>query len=230
MAREGRRGRFRLVAEQARFDHRGQANRGPTTTRPREHPTRPGPELPANPLPGDNQRIQEDIMRHLTHGRMLAVSLAAGLVLAACAEDTAEDTTDSATAEGATVETATGEPGTFLTDADGLTLYLFTNDTPGMSNCSGDCLTAWPALLTGGDPVAGSGVDASLLGTTTRDDGSVQVTYSGWPLYFFAGDAAPGDLEGQGVNDVWFAISPEGEQLVVAPGADSMDTSSGYTY
>lgn len=169
-------------------------------------------------------------MRYLTHGRMLAVSLAAGLVLAACAEDTAEDTTDSATAEGATVETATGEPGTFLTDADGLTLYLFTNDTPGMSNCSGDCLTAWPALLTGGDPVAGSGVDASLLGTTTRDDGSVQVTYSGWPLYFFAGDAAPGDLEGQGVNDVWFAISPEGQQLVVAPGADGMDTSSGYTY
>jgi predicted lipoprotein with Yx(FWY)xxD motif len=110
------------------------------------------------------------------------------------------------------------EVGTFgsaLVDGEGRTLYLFTNDTQnsGASACSGDCLVAWPPVLTQGAPVAGTDIDAALLGTITRDDGTLQVTYSGWPLYYYADDTAPGDATGQGVNNVWFLISPAGEAI-----------------
>ena len=154
--------------------------------------------------------------------RTVLATMAAALVLAACADD-AGDAASEATASGTVVATTQGAPGTFLTDADGMSLYLFTNDTPGVSNCTGDCLAAWPALLTEGAPVAGDGADGSLLGTTTRDDGSVQVTYGGWPLYYFAGDAAPGDLAGQGVNDVWFVVSPAGEMVMTDTGHEDTE-------
>lgn len=110
------------------------------------------------------------------------------------------------------------EVGTFgqaLVDAQGRTLYLFTNDTQnsGTSACSGDCLAAWPPVTSQGAPVAGTGLDATLLGTITRDDGTVQVTYNGWPLYYYAQDAAPGDAMGQGMNGVWFLVSPTGTAI-----------------
>lgn len=110
------------------------------------------------------------------------------------------------------------EVGTFgqaLVDAQGRTLYLFTNDTQnsGTSACSGDCLAAWPPVTSQGTPVAGTGLDATLLGTITRDDGTIQVTYNGWPLYYYAQDAAPGDAAGQGMNGVWFLISPTGTAI-----------------
>lgn len=108
-----------------------------------------------------------------------------------------------------------GTFGPALVDAEGRTLYLFTNDTQnsGASACSGDCLVAWPPLLTDGEPVAGEGADASLLGTITRDDGTIQVTYNGWPLYYYEDDTAPGDSNGQGVGDVWFLVSATGEAI-----------------
>jgi predicted lipoprotein with Yx(FWY)xxD motif len=67
--------------------------------------------------------------------------------------------------------------------------------------------------LTTGDPVAGDGIDASKLGTTTRTDGTVQVTYNGWPLYYYVKDAQAGDVVGQGVGSVWYVISPAGEMV-----------------
>ncbi|HEX5809252.1 MAG TPA: hypothetical protein VFY25_11340 [Anaerolineales bacterium] len=108
-----------------------------------------------------------------------------------------------------------GTFGAGLVDAQGRTLYLFTNDTQNSdaSACSGDCLAEWPPLLTDGEPVAGEGVNASLLGTITRDDGTTQVTYNGWPLYYFADDTAAGDALGQGVGSVWFLVSPTGEAI-----------------
>jgi predicted lipoprotein with Yx(FWY)xxD motif len=110
------------------------------------------------------------------------------------------------------------EVGTFgpaLVDAEGRTLYLFTNDTQnsGTSACSGDCLAAWPPVVSQGAPVAGTGLDATLLSTITRDDGTIQVTYNGWPLYYYADDAAPGDAMGQGMNSVWFLVSPTGTAI-----------------
>jgi len=106
--------------------------------------------------------------------------------------------------------------GAFLVDDKGMTLYLFTKDTPNTSNCYDKCATAWPALLTTGNPVAGDGVDASKLGTTTRTDGAVQVTYNGWPLYYYAKDKAPGDVVGQEVGGVWFVVSAAGDKVETA--------------
>ena len=107
--------------------------------------------------------------------------------------------------------------GTILTDASGRTLYLFTMDMKDRSTCSGGCALAWPPILTVGAPEAESGVASELLGTTTREDGSTQVTYEGQPLYYFAFDERPGDATGQNSGDVWFAVSPAGK--AVTPGA-----------
>jgi predicted lipoprotein with Yx(FWY)xxD motif len=93
-----------------------------------------------------------------------------------------------------------------------MTLYLFTKDTPNTSNCYGGCASYWPPLLTNGAPVAGTGVTASMLGTTKRTDGTVQVTYNGWPLYYYASDKAAGDVTGENVQGVWFVITPSGVQ------------------
>jgi predicted lipoprotein with Yx(FWY)xxD motif len=105
------------------------------------------------------------------------------------------------------------ELGSFLVDDKGMTLYLFTKDTPNTTVCYEKCAVAWPPLLTNGDAVAGEGVDASLLGTTNRTDGTVQVTYNGWPLYYYEKDKAPGDVTGQDVGGVWYVVSAEGEQV-----------------
>jgi predicted lipoprotein with Yx(FWY)xxD motif len=116
----------------------------------------------------------------------------------------------------ATVNVA--EVGTFgeaLVDGEGRSLYLFTNDTQnsGTSSCEGDCLVNWPPLLTDGDPVAGEGVDEAMLGTITLPDGTTQVTYNGWPLYYYIDDTAAGDANGQGVGGVWFLVTPAGEMI-----------------
>ncbi len=115
---------------------------------------------------------------------------------------------------GATVNLGKNDTlGSFLVDDKGMTLYLFTKDTPNTSVCYDKCATAWPPLLTTGDPVAGDGVDASKFGTTTRTDGSVQVTYNGWPLYYYAKDKAPGDVVGQEVGGVWYVVSAAGDKV-----------------
>ena len=116
--------------------------------------------------------------------------------------------------DAATVTVTEGDTlGEFLVDAEGMTLYLFTNDSEGTSNCYDGCAASWPPLLTGGEPEAGDGVDATLLGTTERTDGTTQVTYNGLPLYFFASDQSTGDTSGQGVGGVWYVVSPEGEAV-----------------
>jgi predicted lipoprotein with Yx(FWY)xxD motif len=98
--------------------------------------------------------------------------------------------------------------GHILTDASGMTLYVFTNDEMGVSNCSGGCAENWPPLTVEGEnvPVAPLAVPGEF-GTTQRDDGSMQVTYNGWPLYGFVRDTAPGDTTGQAANDVWWVAN-----------------------
>jgi len=103
--------------------------------------------------------------------------------------------------------------GSFLVDGSGMTLYLFTKDSPGTSVCYDKCATAWPPLLTSGTATAGSGVDDGKFGTTTRTDGTTQVTYNGWPLYYYEKDKQPGDTTGQGVGSVWYLISPSGDAV-----------------
>lgn len=159
--------------------------------------------------------------------RNLIIALSVATLAAACGGDQAEapgagqspeapspEMTSPAPAEtGATVDVAESDLGTILVDSEGRTLYAFLNDSGGESACYDDCAANWPALETDGEPQAGSQADASLLGTTERDDGAVQVTYNEWPLYHFAADEAPGDTNGQGVGDVWFVVSPEGEPI-----------------
>ncbi len=119
------------------------------------------------------------------------------------------------TMDGPTVEVAASDLGDILVDADGNTLYLFQPDNAGPSVCTDACADAWPPL-TGGEATAGDGIDAALLGTAQRPDGSVQATYNGWPLYYYFDDQGPGDTNGQGVNDVWWVVSPTGEAITGA--------------
>jgi len=102
---------------------------------------------------------------------------------------------------------SSGDLGDILVDASGMSLYLYTQDAPSMSNCYGQCATAWPPLLTDTAPTGPDAVAAGL-GTTTRTDGSTQVTYNGMPLYYWAKDQKPGDTTGQNVGGVWFVVNP----------------------
>lgn len=163
---------------------------------------------------------------------VLSVFVGFVLLVTACAPQAAPTTAPVATEPAATEPPSTEPPaavpvtgaaavnlgqndelGSFLVDEKGMTLYLFTKDTPNTTVCYEKCAVAWPPLLTSGDPVAGEGVDASLLGTTNRTDGTVQVTYNGWPLYYYEKDKAPGDVIGQDVGGVWYVLSPAGEMI-----------------
>ena len=128
--------------------------------------------------------------------------------------------------EGVTIATRDGDLGTILVTEDGMTLYLFTADAPGVSSCTGTCLDAWPALTTDGAPIATAAADASLLGTLLREDGTVQVTYAGRPLYLFTGDASAGEANGQGVNAAWFVVAPDGS-IVPSAAGDMADSDAG---
>ena len=101
----------------------------------------------------------------------------------------------------------TDETGSFLIAPNGSSLYTFDNDEPGISNCTGECIANWPAFSTEEQLTGGQGV-AGTFDTLTRDDGSLQVTYNDAPLYLFAGDAAPGDTNGDGVGGVWHLAAP----------------------
>jgi predicted lipoprotein with Yx(FWY)xxD motif len=125
--------------------------------------------------------------------------------------DAPTDAPATTAAEATVLAEEVGDAGTILVDAEsGLTLYYFEKDVKdsGESVCLEGCIAAWPALTVeaGETPTGGPGVDAAKLGTITRDDGDIQVTYDGLPLYFFAQDAAPGDLNG--VYQDWITVAP----------------------
>lgn len=113
------------------------------------------------------------------------------------------------------------ELGQYLVDQDGMALYLFVPDAQGASTCYGDCAANWPALTVASAdalPTAGEGLDATLLATVERDDGSLQVTYNGWPLYYFAGDMEAGVTGGQGLGSNWFVVDATGNAVGMAAG------------
>lgn len=99
---------------------------------------------------------------------------------------------------------------------------MFDKDTtPGQSSCYGDCATAWPPLITAGKATAGGGADASKISTTTRTDGSTQVVYGDWPLYYYVKDQAPGDTTGQAVGGVWWVVGADGAPIKTAAAPSS---------
>ena len=160
--------------------------------------------------------------------RILGLLAALALVVSACSTDTADTTSPPATEpalvettttvapepepEAAAVTLASSEYGDILADADGNILYMFVPDGKGDSVCYGECEAAWPIFYAPAE--VGDGLDGSLLGSANRTDGTSQATYGGWPLYYFADDAAPGETNGQGRGDVWHVVNAAGEALV----------------
>lgn len=130
---------------------------------------------------------------------------------AATTTEAPASTTTQPEAAGLLVTVADSSLGTILVDGEGSTLYLFTPDEQGDSVCYDQCEAAWPPLSA--SAVAGDGVDAGLLGSAPRSDGTEQATYNGWPLYYFANDAVAGDVNGQGVNDVWYVLDAAGNGI-----------------
>lgn len=165
---------------------------------------------------------------------LAALALVAALAIAGCGggDSSAEsrgygsggggDTTGDVTAapnpeEGATFVSVASVDGLgqILVDSAGHTLYDFHKDKGTTSSCFGACAEAWPPLLTEGEPHASNGAQEGLIGTTTRKDGSEQVTYDGRPLYTFTGDKEPGEANGNDIEAFgaeWYALTPSGSE------------------
>ncbi|HET7386582.1 MAG TPA: hypothetical protein VFJ19_07975 [Nocardioidaceae bacterium] len=177
------------------------------------------------------------------HRFRLATALAGtGLLVAACGGTSAGSTTASGGSQGGsgdaqaaasgstavTVETHMGPMGTYLTDGDGNTLYVFAKDKGGTSTCTATCAHFWPPLTTTSAPQASGQVQSGALGTSKRDDGTKQVTYHGHPLYHFLEDKSPGDTKGQGKNlegGLWWVVAPSGNAITKKGNAQSSPTS-----
>ena len=108
--------------------------------------------------------------------------------------------------------------GQYLTGEDGKSLYMFTPDTKTASNCNGDCAASWPPFtLDAGETVKGGAGVTGAFTTIARQDGSMQVTYAGHPLYYYSGDQAAGDTTGQTLFDKWYLVKPDGTAVSAAP-------------
>jgi predicted lipoprotein with Yx(FWY)xxD motif len=147
---------------------------------------------------------------------LLAVGLAAVLGGAAAANDARADRPTAATAQtAATLTVRSTRFGRILFDGRGRALYGFTRDRRGgPSQCYGACARAWPVYFSGARLSAGAGVKRSLIGTTRRRDGRRQVTYNGWPLYYYVSDRRPGQVTCQNVEEfggLWLVVRPNGQ-------------------
>jgi predicted lipoprotein with Yx(FWY)xxD motif len=161
----------------------------------------------------------------------LVAAAMAALVVAGCGGGGDQATAASSQSGGGsnTINvTNNSDLGKILTDSNGRTVYLFMKDTGPKSTCSGACATDWPPVTTTGKPTAGKGLTASMAGTTTRSDGTKQVTYNGHPLYLYVGDQSAGDTNGQNVNAFgaeWYVLSPAGAAVTKSSGSGG-----GYSY
>jgi predicted lipoprotein with Yx(FWY)xxD motif len=144
---------------------------------------------------------------------MVLVGTALVASLAACGGTPGHPDTPSPAAKDVRVQIADSSLGPILTDQDGRTLYAFVNDKGGTSSCTGECIATWPALATRQDVTAGPGAEKALLSETARAEGTLQATYGSWPLYYYVGDMGPGDVDGQGVDGVWFVIGADGKLI-----------------
>jgi predicted lipoprotein with Yx(FWY)xxD motif len=118
----------------------------------------------------------------------------------------------------AAFKVAQSQFGAILTDAQGRTLYGFTKDTQGKSTCYKACAQAWPPVVAQVQPQPGQGLNPALLTAIPRQDGTMQVIYGKWPLYYFTGDQQAGQTNGQGSKGVWFLIGANGKLIKTAAG------------
>jgi predicted lipoprotein with Yx(FWY)xxD motif len=154
----------------------------------------------------------------------LGVPLASALLATACGSAAASPSAPASSAAGSSasastgtvITTKSGSTGAFLTNASGRAVYLWAKDGMNMSACSGACAAAWPPVPATGQLTAAGGAKASDLGTITRSDGTKQVTYDGHALYYFAGDSAAGQTNGQGSDSFgapWWLVAPTGAKI-----------------
>jgi predicted lipoprotein with Yx(FWY)xxD motif len=162
-------------------------------------------------------------MKRVMSGVAVGVLALAGLT--ACGDDysssgSAPNSSSSSSSTGvAKLATATvGEYGKVIVDGNGRTVYVFDKDTSGTSNCSGDCLTKWPIVPAGSGTPQLDGIDASLISTVTRSDGTKQLAVKGLPLYLFASDSQAGEAKGQAVGGVWWVVGADGQKITTKPG------------
>ena len=158
----------------------------------------------------------------------LAVPLGAALLATACSSAPppprspssapAAGSSASASTTGTVIGTQAGSAGAFLTDG-GRAVYLWAKDGMNMSACSGACASAWPPVPANGTLTATGGAKATDLGTITRSDGTKQVTYDGHPLYYFVGDSAAGQTNGQGSDNFgakWWLVASSGAEITAS--------------
>jgi predicted lipoprotein with Yx(FWY)xxD motif len=142
-----------------------------------------------------------------------------GGTAAGTSSSSASSSAPSAKADLKTADTGLGK---VVVDADGRTVYVFDKDTAGSgtSACTAACLAKWPPVVAASGDLTGSGVTGKL-GTITRDDGTKQVTLAGMPLYLYAGDSHAGDVTGQAVGGIWWAVSPSGTKITTTAASSS---------
>ena len=156
--------------------------------------------------------------------QLFPLLLAGALILTACG-DNGGDGSGGTDAGGDSMSTASTDLGTVLVDPEGFTVYVFLNDTNGESTCYDSCAATWPAVP--GDTAISSDLDDSIFGTTTRTDGTEQLTVDGRPLYRYSPDTNPGDTGGQGVGEVWFVVGSDGAMI---GGPEAAATTGGGKY
>ena len=177
------------------------------------------------------------LLKRVPMAARLGVPVAAGLLAAACgsaAGSTAAGSAPAGTSAGGStaatvIESHAGSAGSFLTNGSGRAVYLWAADSMNKSTCSGACAGAWPPVTATGKVTVADGAKAADLGTITRSDGTKQVTYSGHPLYYFAGDSGPGQTGGQGSDSFgakWWLVAPGGAKITVADAAARAGNSS----
>jgi predicted lipoprotein with Yx(FWY)xxD motif len=148
--------------------------------------------------------------------RMFLLGAALMTSLAACGSGSGQgqhSTQTTAAPEPVAVKISESSLGPILTDQNGRTLYAFTDDKKGASTCTDQCIATWPALVSRQPVAAGAGTDKKLLSQVTRVEGTNQAMYGDWPLYYYVGDMGPGDVDGQGVDGVWFVIAADGKLI-----------------
>jgi predicted lipoprotein with Yx(FWY)xxD motif len=178
--------------------------------------------------------------KHLLVGGAVVVAMAAttAAALGATHMTTGRAATPATRAAGAGAKVAVANTtlGRILVNGRGGTLYLFEKDKRGKSACSGKCAGFWPPLITSGKPLATAGAKASLLGTTRRADGRLQVTYNHHPLYTFVKDTRKGQTNGEGLNVFgaeWYAVSTAGAKIAKSDTSSSSNgnpSPGGYGY
>lgn len=153
----------------------------------------------------------------------LVTASATALLIAGCSMTTPTPQGAPPTDSGVDLQVAMGEFGEMVVDGDGMTVYVFDDDTPdsGESSCTGACVGLWPAVTVEATPPVVEGVTGTV-GTITTADGETHVTLNGWPLYTYAGDSAAGDTSGQGVDGLWWVVDPSG-QKVMQPAPDEYE-------